>query len=65
MECKMCGKVFTPYKMYDLPSGLKVDAYVCKGCLILEILKWNIANPDDIRTWQHGKNDIIVDGEVR
>ena len=64
MKCKICEKEFEPYKIYDLPSSLKVDSYICKSCLFVETTMWNINNPHDIRTWKHGSNDIIVDGEM-
>ena len=63
MECKICGKIFTDYKVYDLPSDLKADSYICKSCFLLETLKWNTEHPEDVRQIQVHNDFIIVDGE--
>ena len=65
MNCKKCNKAFDPYEIYDLPSGLKVDSYICKSCFFVETTMWNINNPHDIRTWIGGDNPVIVCGEQR
>jgi len=60
MKCKMCNKVFTPYKLYDLKADLKADAYICKGCLMMETVKWNIENPTEMRLWKFFDEGVIV-----
>ena len=56
----MCNKVFTPYKLYDLKADLKADAYICKGCLMMETVKWNIDYPSMIKNWRIIDEGVIV-----
>ena len=64
MICKICGKVTSPYKVYELSCDLKADSYICKGCFLKETLNWNINHPNDTKHIQVF-NDMIVVSKLR